>query len=825
MVSFLYMICIRVSGQQVNKIYRDSIRKEITLSNGIGNLVIRIGYSDGCFIDRILVNGVRVGSAFSGIKVGDRLFSSRSTSAVPQVIISGDSVLVVNNIVVGDSAFPVREDWVFHVKESEIDWRIRREYTQSGSIEESDFPCWKFKSMDTWEGALLDNGGVAWNRLLDKPGDTYGCHAGALTFWSESNDNCLRITPMDNDPLRRTAVFRHEKDQTMSVIQSVSPEPASTKSGFRRFLTGGSSVFNPFSVDKSQVTAVYRLQAFKWDSLFQRGLFPGMDAKAMNEMLNTIGRYGVVDRNLYGSNGWRSGYVVLQEPWLGLLGLAVDAPEFIKGYSDALAYEKGNAIQPDGRVLPRWHQDASDAMPNTYGPTGFYECQWGYMLDSQPAFAIDVADQFAMTGDLGWLREFKSACEKALGYMIGRFMTKDGLFRVVQSSHRQHQGCDWMDVVWASYKVASINAYMYRALEKWSELEMLLGDKGMSRQYRSLATHLKTSFNKSVSKGGFWDEDHGCYAYWREEDGSVYGNNWVTMINFLAIGYGLCDDLQRKRLILDKTEELMKEQNLFIWPSCFFPYGQGLGLQGVNYPFPNYENGDLFLAWAELGIRCYAEYRPNIALKYIHNVIEKYRKDGLAFQRYARSDQTGRGDDILSNNVMAIVGLYRDIYGINPQYNRLYLNPHLPSALNNTYLNYWLRGRTYGIYLSGNKYTVHTGGFSISGNRPFGLSIDTAGLRYFNGDQASCSLRLSAHVKCTISIERWDNELMIWSEKSPTGLSNAHYTVYRLVPNSRYRIATSQRVFKTMVSDPNGKIAFNADIDRESSEIEIRHLR
>ena len=134
-----------------------------------------------------------------------------------------------------------------------------------------------------------------------------------------------------------------------------------------------------------------------------------------------------------------------------------------------------------------------------------------------------------------------------------------------------------------------------------------------------------------------------------------------------------------------------------------FPYEDNVGLKNVNYPYPNYENGDLFLAWAELGTRCYAEKNPEIALKYIHNVINRYEADGLAYQRYSRLKQTGEGDDILSNNIMAVVGLYRNIYGIRPRYNRLYIEPHLTEELNGTRLNYWLRNQNYLIEFSKRK--------------------------------------------------------------------------------------------------------------------------
>ena len=35
----------------------------------------------------------------------------------------------------------------------------------------------------------------------------------------------------------------------------------------------------------------------------------------------------------------------------------------------------------------------------------------------------------------------------------------------------------------------------------------------------------------------------------------------------------------------------------------------------------------------------YAEYKPDLALKYVENVLSRYEKDGLAFQRYGRVSQ------------------------------------------------------------------------------------------------------------------------------------------------------------------------------------------
>lgn len=816
-----------VFSQTVPGIVQDRTHQSIVLSDATGHLKMRLHYGAGCYLDKIIVNGTEVtgsGSVvYSGIRIDSQLFSSQAPLAAPDVSVQGDSV-VVDHIRYGNKAFPVEERWVFRVGKDDITWRILRRYSAQGTIEENDFPCWQFNTMATWDGALLDNGGVAWNRLLGQPGDTYGSHVGTLTCWNKSNSNCFRITPSGPRPVYRTATFSHEKSGRWSVVQSASDRPVGTRFGLRRFLTTGKPVFDPLSVEKQEAVVTYKLQALRYDSLYNRGIFNGIDGKAVNEMLNTIGRYGVVDQNLYGSNGWRTGFLVLQEPWLALQGLAVDAPEFIDGYSQTLAYEKEHAIKPDGRVLPRWHQDASDAMAHTYQPDGFYECQWGYMLDAQPAFAIDVAEQFDITGDVHWLRGFKPACEKVLGYMIDGYLEDNGLFRVVQSSHIDQKGCDWMDVVWASYEVASINAYMYKALVRWSSLEKLLGDEAMSAKYRHLAGRLKTAFNKSIADGGFWNPARKWYVYWREKDGSVYGNNLVSMVNFLAIGYGLCDDTARQDAILNQIEGLMNQQRLFIWPSCFFPYEDGLGLQGVNYPFPRYENGDLFLAWAELGVRCYADRYPQTALKYIRNVIKRYETDGLAFQRYTREKQTGAGDDILSNNIMAVAGLYRDIYGIRPRYNRLYLDPHLTADLNGTHLNYWLRNQKYKIDLSTGKYTVSTGRFSVSASRAFGINVTGDEIRYFPLDQDSSALKISTHASYALDMMQWTGEEMQWREKTRVSPAAVSHEVGHLAPGGHYRLFVGKGPGREMIANRSGVIRFDTRVSLVGQEIKIEQV-
>ena len=81
---------------------------------------------------------------------------------------------------------------------------------------------------------------------------------------------------------------------------------------------------------------------------------------------------------------------------------------------------RDNAIKSDGRVFSRWAYDNSDAMPGTTTPKGFYEAQWGYLMDSNPDFVTNVAELYDQCGDKIWVAKQRLACEKTLDYMLKR---------------------------------------------------------------------------------------------------------------------------------------------------------------------------------------------------------------------------------------------------------------------------------------------------------------------------------------------------------------------------------------------------------------------
>jgi len=422
-----------------------------------------------------------------------------------------------------------------------------------------------------------------------------------------------------------------------------------------------------------------------------------------------------------------------------------------------------------------------------------------------------------MNGDLKWVLTHKQQCEKALYFLLNRDSDNDGLIEVFSDSYKEKKGSDWIDVIWASYENAFINAKLYVALTHWSDVEELMGDNARAEYYRIIAVKCKKRFNQPIKDGGFWSPENSWYVYWRDKDDSIHGDNLVTPVNFMAIAYGICDDESRKDAILSKIETLMQKEKLFIWPINFFSYKPDEGYK-VNYPFPNYENGDIFLAWGEVGIRAYQDYDPSIPIKYIKNVLKQYEKDGLAYQKYDRIKQEGQGNDILANNCLPVVGLYQDIYGIQPQYNRLFLEPHITDELNGTVVKYWLRNQYYTIKLSLNNYSMSANSFSINSAESFSINTEDNKLFYFNRNNPTPSMALSRYNQSDLQIKilDWDNDnkkMKKWITKSTSGSIKTDYEIFSLKADCNYSISKNGLLLSVEKTDRNGKIHFSCSSD------------
>ncbi len=797
----------------------DAATRSATISDARHTIALRLRLDDRCLVDSLSILGRQVVVPATGVctavKLKDIWHTTRAGISSPNVKQQGSSLLV-SDIRFGPAEFPVAEEWLFTAAEDHVDWKITRSYHASGELQDTYFPGFDFSDTSTWTGGILDTGGVAWTKYLDTPLASYGSHSGSVTFWNKDSQDCLRVACLLAPPAVDIAArFSRHPSDVFSTNFWPSDTPLVPAHGLARFLADRQDVWQPANIRADAahpltVSNTISLSALPYDKVSNLGTLAGIDGRVVRELLNTIARYGVIDRGISGSNGWRSSFTCTHEPWLAEFGLVLADPNLIANYGRTLDELQRVAISPEGRVLARWHCDAGDAMPGTFDPsTGYYEAQWGYMLDSQPSYVICVAEQFDLSGDLPWLRSHRESCRAALEYLLKRDSDHDGLVEVIPQSHKEEKGSDWIDIVWASHENALVNAELFEALNQWSALEALMGDTTQASRYHEAARKLQAAFNKPVAAGGFWNPERNWYVYWREPDGSVHGDNLVTPVNFAAIAYGLCDDPARCKAILGQIETLMQKEGLFHWPLCFFPF-RPEEVYERQKAFPVYENGDLFLGWAELAVRSYARTDPALALKYIHKVLERYNVDGLSFQRCLRANAEGSGDDILANNAMAIVGLYRDIYGVRPRHDCLFLDPHLTRELSGTQLFYPLRGTRYTIDLALEGSRISANGVSIRAAVPFGVDIGSESTRYFPAIDRPAELELAAkdHMPFEIVIDAWPARRAWTLRSSSAAPVSIRHVITGLPGDAPFQLRRDGEIIARLRSTPDGVVDF-----------------
>jgi hypothetical protein len=714
------------------------------------NISLTLSLEGGCHIAALTVGDRQLLAPRDGATTGFALEGSQPQSRLtlqgtPQIS-QQDGTTTVTGIHYSHPQADIRESWHFTAREETITWTIERDVSSALTLAELNSPRLVLRDPGVFDAALLDNGGSAWFRMLDATPSALGQNAAQATYWKRGEPWCLTIAA-DSPGGHTASRFAREADGRISQTIYAAPAPPVFKHlpgiNLTRFIRQRTDVFAPAALPAGRQVVTIRFSARQADALYGRGRFSFISPETLTTIGNTIARVGVIDRHLMGGNNYHTGFVCLHEQYIADLGLFIDDPEYFEAYRLALDYFRDHALQPGGRVKPRFDYGPGDHVPGTFDKNGFYECQWGFLLDSQPDFVINVCSLFAINGDRPWLATHKAGCEKALDYLLARDTDADGLVEMRNASLTEQQSSDWIDIVWASHENAFVNAELYHALRLWSHCEHLLGDAGRAASYTTRAAQLKAGFNQDTRQGGFWEPAKKCYIYWREKDGSIHGSNTVIPVNFMAIAYGICDDPARIAAILDQIENQTAAEKLFFWPLCLtsFEYDEVCHRGTAMWPFPGYENGDLFLSWGGLGVEAYARYKPDLALKYVRQVLGQYEQDGLAFQRYLRVNQQGAGDDILSGNALIFTGLYRAIFGIQPKYNRLYLDPHVTPEVEGSEVRYRLRGREFRISYGKDGTTVTVGNASVASRSDFGVWVDDDGaIRVFLHDSETPTL-------------------------------------------------------------------------------------
>ena len=254
-------------------------------------IAMHLKYKDGCYFNRVDVRGHQVIDPIKGvsssIKIAGNWYSSRDESTRPGVAIDGNTLTVIN-IHYGDEKYSVEETWKLTALENTIEWHIQRRTKGDGLLEDAANAEWVFSDMQTWTGAILDNGGVAWNKLLENKNMSYGSHAGKVLFWNAANDRCLEIKPISLGNQHIATRFSHNTDDTHSFVHTLSDSVLKTRVDLSRFLRDSKVLWKPFHIRNDEKTVTYSISAPSYKNQFDLGEFNGLDEDAVREILNTI---------------------------------------------------------------------------------------------------------------------------------------------------------------------------------------------------------------------------------------------------------------------------------------------------------------------------------------------------------------------------------------------------------------------------------------------------------------------------------------------------------------------------------------------------------
>ncbi len=349
-------------------IKQDIAAKTVYLSDGSGKLSLRVNYSDGCRIDQLNVNGKNTlapSGTFSAIKPDTRVFTSRTSGNHPTLKITGDRV-TLSNITYGDSSFHVTEEWSLTPRTNGILWEIKRQYSQSRIIDDMAIPVWNFANLKVWEGGILNNGGMIWCKYLKDRLDVLGMHTDGVTFWHQKSFEGLRITATGSAGKYIASKFFHGSEDEFSFAQYLTNQSLEPRHKLNRFYKGSPDIYAPFEVKKESVTMKVMISYINYDKEYPMGKLPGIDAAAVRELRNTTARYGVVDQNIIGGNGWTTNWECLHAPFFAQIGLFVNDENYTRIFSATLDQERDLSMTKEGRVLSRWHNEPEDEILGTY---------------------------------------------------------------------------------------------------------------------------------------------------------------------------------------------------------------------------------------------------------------------------------------------------------------------------------------------------------------------------------------------------------------------------------------------------------------------------
>ena len=317
-------------------IKNNSLEKLITFGNS--KILITLDYNGKCVITGLIVNGRSVISGSEGIlssiKTSTHTYSTRKLLSTPTVKI-GENTVIISNIKYGDTAVTVLEKWNFLITETDIRIETERIFPKSIAVEEVAFPSFNFDNINTWNGAFLGFGGLAWFYLFNEKLCTYGVHSDCSTFWNSTTGDALKVAVSANG---KKVAMKYSRSTDDHLIYNIAVSDSELTCRYEaekrsRFIRGKTDVWNSFMIPAGKFVETITLSALNYNVIYNRGKFAGINGKQVTNVLNTIARIGVIDDKHFGGNSWHTPYgpICLHEQYIAQFAIGINDDAYTRG--------------------------------------------------------------------------------------------------------------------------------------------------------------------------------------------------------------------------------------------------------------------------------------------------------------------------------------------------------------------------------------------------------------------------------------------------------------------------------------------------------------
>lgn len=181
-------------------------------------------------------------------------------------------------------------------------------------------------------------------------------------------------------------------------------------------------------------------------------------------------------------------------------------------------------------------------------------------LDSYPSLLIAACNYYIGTKNHKWLENNYKGLEDWANEIITRDGDNDGLIEYGYSGNsgswtgdHSRRPANWWDTIGFGHKDAYSNALAYRAMIKFAEISIEVGESTKAKQYEEFAEKLKSNYYST-----FINPETGVLAGWKSEDGELH-DYYFTFVNAIAIAFDLVNEEQANKImdnILNKIDEV-----------------------------------------------------------------------------------------------------------------------------------------------------------------------------------------------------------------------------------------------------------------------------